>query len=93
MTDCPWECWDETRRLSIARRFGSAMISNTDSTLLIYSTEHIRARYIKRLLSLRAATSAAKTIILVPVIPKWFGMNGEDDGTRTRGLCRDRVAG
>ncbi len=25
----------------MARRFGSAMISNTDSTLLIYPTEHI----------------------------------------------------
>jgi hypothetical protein len=27
-----------------------------------------------------------------PIIPKWFGMNGGDDGTRTRGLCRDRAA-
>src|SRR5438094_2297113 len=37
----PTDCCDETRRPNIARRFGSAMISNTDSTLLIYSTEHI----------------------------------------------------
>ena len=28
----------------MARRFGSAMISNTDSTLLIYSREHIRVK-------------------------------------------------
>jgi hypothetical protein len=28
----------------MARRFGSAMISNTDSTLLIYSTEHMRVK-------------------------------------------------
>jgi hypothetical protein len=28
----------------MARRFGSAMISNTDSTLFIYSTEHIRVK-------------------------------------------------
>src|SRR4029434_10227340 len=37
----PTDCSDETRRLNIARRFGSAMISNTDSILLIYSIEHI----------------------------------------------------
>ena len=28
----------------MARRFGSAMISNTDSTRLIYSTEHMRVK-------------------------------------------------
>jgi hypothetical protein len=28
----------------MARRFGSAMISNTDSMLFIYSTEHIRVK-------------------------------------------------
>src|SRR6266852_5387392 len=38
----PTDCWDETRRLRIARRFGSAIISNTDSMLFVYSTEHIR---------------------------------------------------
>jgi hypothetical protein len=27
----PTERWDEASRLNIARRFGSAMISNTDS--------------------------------------------------------------
>src|SRR5205085_10958462 len=37
----PTDCWDETRRLNIARRFGSAMISNTDSILFVYSTEHM----------------------------------------------------
>src|SRR5260370_31814868 len=40
----PTDCWDETRRLKIARRFGSAMISKTDSILLVYSTEHIRVK-------------------------------------------------
>src|SRR5437660_10932044 len=40
----PTDCCDETRRLNIARRFGSAMISNTDSTLLVYSAEHIRVK-------------------------------------------------
>src|SRR5438477_8887239 len=40
----PTDCWDETSRLNIARRFGSAMISNTDSILLVYSTEHIRVK-------------------------------------------------
>jgi hypothetical protein len=35
----PTDCCDETRRLNIARRFGSAMISKTDPTLLIYFTE------------------------------------------------------
>src|SRR3989454_11650170 len=40
----PTDCWDETRRLNIARRFGSAMISNTDPILLVYSTEHIRVK-------------------------------------------------
>jgi hypothetical protein len=39
----PTDCCDETRRLSIARRFGSAMISK-DSILLIYPTEHIRVK-------------------------------------------------
>src|SRR5438445_11399389 len=43
----PTDCWDETRRLNIARRFGSAMISNTDSTLLVYFTEHIRVKVYK----------------------------------------------
>ncbi len=28
----------------MARRFGSAMISNTDSTVCIYSTENIRVK-------------------------------------------------
>jgi hypothetical protein len=28
----------------MARRFGSAMISNTDSTCLVYCTEHIRVK-------------------------------------------------
>ena len=28
----------------------------------------------------------------VPIIPNCFGMNGGDDGTRTRDLCRDRAA-
>src|SRR5712692_4707983 len=45
----PTDCCDETRRLNIARRFGSAMISNTDSTLLVYSTEHIRVKVYKGL--------------------------------------------
>src|SRR6266851_3934267 len=40
----PTDCWDETRRLKIARRFGSAMISKTDSILFVYSKEHIRVK-------------------------------------------------
>src|SRR5438552_628384 len=40
----PTDCCDETSRLNIARRFGSAMISNTDSMLCIYSTTHIRVK-------------------------------------------------
>src|SRR5713101_8114448 len=40
----PTDCCDETSRLNIARRFGSAMISNTDSMLFIYSTTHIRVK-------------------------------------------------
>src|SRR5438067_12420130 len=40
----PTDCWDETRRLNIARRFGSAMISKTDSTPCVYSTAHIRVK-------------------------------------------------
>src|SRR6266852_5919281 len=43
----PTDCCDETRRLNIARRFGSAMISNTDSILLVYSAEHIRVKVYK----------------------------------------------
>ena len=31
----------------MARRFGSAMISKTDSTLLIYSTEHMLVKVYK----------------------------------------------
>src|SRR4029077_18910718 len=37
----PTDCCDETSRLNIARRFGSAMISKTDSTPYIYSIEHM----------------------------------------------------
>jgi hypothetical protein len=40
----PTDCSDKTRRLKIARRFGSAMISNTDSTLFIYLKKHIRVK-------------------------------------------------
>src|SRR5271154_5197485 len=40
----PTDRCDDTRRLSIARRLGSAMISKTDSTLLIYPTQHIRVK-------------------------------------------------
>src|SRR5207245_9978700 len=40
----PTDCCDETRRLNIARRLGSAMISNTDSMFFVYSTEHIRVK-------------------------------------------------
>src|SRR5213595_3965609 len=40
----PTDCWDRTRRLKIARRFGSAMIANADSMLLVYYTEHIRVK-------------------------------------------------
>src|ERR1700687_2367674 len=40
----PTDCCDETSRLRIARRFGSAMISNTDSMLVVYSTEYIRVK-------------------------------------------------
>src|SRR3989441_4544332 len=40
----PTDCWDETSRLNIARRFGSAMISNTDSISCVYCTAHIRVK-------------------------------------------------
>src|SRR4029077_7705115 len=40
----PTDCCDETSRLRIARRFGSAMISDTDSMLCVYSTENIRVK-------------------------------------------------
>src|ERR1700732_5374003 len=40
----PTDCCDETSRLRIARRFGSAMILNTDSILFVYSTENIRVK-------------------------------------------------
>src|SRR6185437_3387218 len=40
----PTDCCDETRRLSIARRFGSAMMSNTDSTLNAYFAGYMRVK-------------------------------------------------
>src|SRR5579885_163734 len=40
----PTDCCDDTSRLNIARRFGSAMISNTDSTLCIYRIRNIRVK-------------------------------------------------
>jgi ABC-type lipoprotein release transport system permease subunit len=43
----PTDFWDETRRLKIARRFGSEMISNTVSTFLIYSKQHIPVKAYK----------------------------------------------
>jgi hypothetical protein len=45
----PTDCRDESRRLNIARRFGSAMTSNTDSTCLIYSPEHMPVKVYSRL--------------------------------------------
>src|SRR3984893_1949418 len=57
----PTECCAETRRLNIARRFGSAMISNTDSTLLIYFTEHMRVKvYIKTIIRKRGFLDARR---------------------------------
>src|SRR5215471_16166381 len=44
----PTDCCDETRRLNIARRFGSAMTSNTDSMLLIYHAEYMRVKAYNR---------------------------------------------
>ena len=41
--DSPTDCCDETSRLRIAR-LGSAMISNIDSMLFVYFTEHIRVK-------------------------------------------------
>ena len=35
-------------------------------------------------------------LCIAPIFQKWtksFGMNGGDDGTRTRGLCRDSSLG
>src|SRR5213079_2482376 len=47
----PTDCWDETRRLRIARRFGSAMIANADSMVLAYATGHILVKaYTEQLL-------------------------------------------
>src|SRR6267154_71324 len=43
----PTDCCDKTSRLNIARRFGSAMISKTDSILLVYCTAHIRVKVYK----------------------------------------------
>jgi len=40
----PTDCSDETSRLKIARRLGSAMIPNTDSMSSIYATGHIRVK-------------------------------------------------
>src|SRR5258708_39116901 len=65
----PTDCCDETSRLNIARRFGSAMISKTDSTPFIYSREHIRVKvYSEVTFVAPSCTSAANTII---VILKW----------------------
>src|ERR1700678_979329 len=44
----PTDCCDETRKLRMARRFGSATISNMDSTLCIYLTVNIRVKEYKR---------------------------------------------
>jgi hypothetical protein len=44
----PTDCSAETSRPRIARRFGSAMISNTDSTLLIYAVQHMPVKAYKR---------------------------------------------
>src|SRR5258708_39740400 len=52
----PTDCCDETRRFSIARRFGSAMISKTDSTPLIYPSEHILVKVYNRSRRQRAAS-------------------------------------
>src|SRR6185312_3631024 len=44
----PTDCCDEAKRPNIARRFGSAMTSNTDSTLCIYFVTHMLVKvYIK----------------------------------------------
>jgi len=41
------DCCDETRRLKMARRFSSAMVANTDSTLLVYRQAICLSRYIR----------------------------------------------
>src|SRR5689334_11017629 len=45
----PTDCWDETRRLRIARRFGSAMMAKADCIRLEYTLQRIYlSRHIKR---------------------------------------------
>ena len=44
----PTDCCDETRRLRIARRLGSAITSNTDSTLLVYFEKYMLVKAYKK---------------------------------------------
>src|SRR5258707_2381969 len=84
----PTDCCDDTSRLNIARRFGSAMISNTDSMLFVYAKEHIRVKvYLGR--GPQSGVSVSEQCSSFygleryePIIPKWFGNNGGDHETR-----------
>src|SRR5438445_4275796 len=76
----PTDCCDETSRLNIARRFGSAMISNTDSILFVYATEHMRVKvYLGR-----APGNAARFGLMLEasLYLQRLERNGGDDETR-----------
>jgi len=61
----PTDRCDETSRLNMARRFGSAMISKTDSIPLIYPTAHIPVKvYTKTNLSQLATRLVAWRLAL-----------------------------
>ena len=72
----------------MARRFGSAMISNTDSTLLIYSTEHMRVKaYTGRGPRQRfqsACGDAPSDVFLADTIQSATRSGGSSVGTGTR---------
>ena len=69
----PTDCWDETSRLNIVRRFGSAMISNTDSMLFVYSTEHIRVIAEEGLLVFMSSVTETSTSALGKQGETFFG--------------------
>ena len=69
----PTDCWDEARRLSIARRFGSAMISNTDSIRLIYPIRHMPVKVYNERRSRRAFLPIPKAVRLLDPVRRDIG--------------------
>ncbi len=89
--------WPAAKRAGICKRIGWHTFRRSLASLLVgegapvkLTQEMMRHANARITLELYAqSTMPAKQALQAQLVSKW---NGGDDGTRTRGLCRDRAA-